>query len=391
MVAEELDTSRGPSYSREIVEYDRLLTQIRRNERLRTLYLAVFDMYAPDSTATPEQQQAALDSLFGGDASVFKDTLSGRTIPDYLQNQIEFYDSRIDGLTQQAFTVAPQLAQRDLFYVPFDDRPEQPSRGVPVRLGGQMFMVSPDTAASLAQRNYEFNSLSAGEAARLGQDMFFFNNLSARDVEGIAVQLRSADRLDDDLKFRIDDARAAGLRDERRIELQALGVQAQFAGLELTRRGQMVDALGQDFAFQISIGRMSYEEAAVRMETVDRALTQRREEREQLLQFAVRESSLRTVNGETVTRLPGAEQLAAILSQSTGQTFNVEDFDLPVGRIDPQQAGQDVIDAGAFESPIPGLLQGLQSTREAMAALLNAPVATSMVSDGATRMVTEGV
>ena len=46
---------------------------------------------------------------------------------------------------------------------------------VPVTVGGQTFNVSPNTAASLAQRNFEFNTLSAGDRNRFLTDLLQMN------------------------------------------------------------------------------------------------------------------------------------------------------------------------------------------------------------------------
>ena len=66
-------------------------------------------------------------------------------------------------------------------------------------------------------------------------------------------------------------------------------------------------------------------------------------------------------------------------------------LELGVTFIDPQQAGQDVINAGAFESPLPGLQQGLASTREAINSILGVRLGTKAVNQEATAQIAEGI
>lgn len=176
------------------------------------------------------------------------------------------------------------------------------------------------------------------------------------------------------------------------LAIQKRQVEAQFIQLELSRRGQMVEALSQDMAHQIELGRLTYTEASLNLDRVDRALTQRRAERQDLLQYGVTRASLsQNALGETVTTLPGAAQLAAILGGATGQMFGSDFGKLGVGAINPQQAGQDVLNGSAYQSPIPGLVASLGSTREQIGAILGAPLAGPAVAAGAAEMVAQGV
>ena len=174
----------------------------------------------------------------------------------------------------------------------------------------------------------------------------------------------------------------------RQSEL-ALSELSVLGNLDLAQRGLEIQALTQDFAHQIELERMTYEEARQRLDTINAALTQRRAEREQLLQFAVTERSLRA--GGTETLLPGGEQLAAILSQATGQEFGPDFAQIPAGRIDPEAAGQDVVRAGSFQSPIPGLTAGLEASREAISAIIGAPLAGELTTQTATNAIVEGI
>ena len=293
---------------------------------------------------------------------------------------------------QQAWTMFPQLAPNDIGWLSFEERPKFGQQTQKIEIGGQTFDVSSETAASLAQRNLEHGSLSAGQSAQLGQDMYQFNNLSAAQIANIQVQLQQENRLTEQMKFEVQEAQKNRQVQLAQLELQKAGVQAQFAGLELQRRGQVVQAISEDFAHQIELGRMTYMEAQQRLDTVDKAMTQRRLEREQLLKYAVSSASIHmTAAGEEVTRLPFAEQLVEILSQSTGQKFNVSSFELPVQRINPEAAGQAALNAGAVASPIPALQQGLAAAREAINANLGAPVGTPLANEAAIQNAVKGI
>jgi hypothetical protein len=172
------------------------------------------------------------------------------------------------------------------------------------------------------------------------------------------------------------------------LDLAEQRIFADFQGLELERRGQMIEALGQDLARQISIGRMTFEAATLKLQTIDTAFSQRRAEREQALQFAVRKSSLRA--GGTETLLPGGKQLEALLAQATGQDFTGF-ATLPAGKIDPDATAQAVVQAAAFDDPVPGLTGALGATREAINAIVGVPIGTELVTDGATKKIVEGI
>jgi hypothetical protein len=396
--------------------YRRIRERVWRDMRIRDVYAqSLRTMTAADSTAADIQK--ALEAAFGagGAASAGGSTSSlaelegggaaGTTVNfngspggiyAELRRQIDFYDGEIEANIERLTTISPFQANHD--FPGFVDQKELVAasgggtRLATVSLGGQQFTVQADTAATLAQRNFEFNNLSAGEAARLNQDLLEFNNLSAFQVEQVNDQLRTQDRLDEQLMFEINDAAVGRQIQRQQVALQAAGVAAQFGGLELQRRGQIVDALAQDMAFQIEIGRMSTEEAMANLNRIDTALNQRRAEREVLLQFAVREASVRRdATGQEVTTLPGAAQLAAILGQSTGQQFTEDFGTLATTRVDPEGVGAQVLEESAFDSQIPALREGLQQTREGINAILGAPVGTKAVSDAVTQQAIEGL
>lgn len=176
---------------------------------------------------------------------------------------------------------------------------------------------------------------------------------------------------------------------EDNIAIAKQQVAAQFAGLELQRRGQMVEAIGADYERQVDIGRMTYEEARLNLDRIDRAFTQRRQEREQVLQFAVTQSSLRA--GGTETQLPLSGALAAILSQGTGQAITEEMFRLPVTNVNPEAAFQGVLGASQFSSPIAGLTQQAGAARAAIEAVLGAPQGSQAASAAMAAQAAQGV
>ena len=175
-----------------------------------------------------------------------------------------------------------------------------------------------------------------------------------------------------------------------RVEFQtqtALGL----ANIDIAQRGQWVSALGQDMANRIQIGMLTYEEARTDVNTVVQALNQRRADTELALKYAVPKSSIFVdANGQRMTRLPGAEALSNILADSTGQRINGL-FDLPVGTIDPNSSANDVVRAGQYTSPIPGLMSDLNSTRDMVSKVLSAPVADAEVARAAAAKITGGM
>ena len=268
---------------------------------------------------------------------------------------------------------------------------QSPAALTTVEIGGAFFSVTPDLAARIAQSNFEFGNLSANDRAQLNRDLLMFNNLSASEVANIELQLRTQDRLDTDLLFRVNQAQEQRAIDLQRLEFERLGVEATFQGLELQRRGQMVVALGQDMANQVAVESLVYEEANLNLDRMSTALTQRREEREVQLELAVKRESLITRGGEVLTRLPFAGQLQAALEGVTGAPVDPREFELPTGVIDPNAVARQVIEASDFISPIQGLRSALQQTRGAIASVTGAPLASSVVAQGATDQITEGL
>lgn len=232
---------------------------------------------------------------------------------------------------------------------------------IPVAGGGSVTLnVSPDTAASIAQRGFEFSE-------NLKFDLMKFNNLSERDIaelEQSASQFaRGETRLDIDLAFRINDAQARLGIAQQDLALRVQGLGLQRAGLEIT-------ALADDWNRLAQIGQLTYQEVATNLSRIDTALNQRRASREELYRFAVTEASLIQRGGETLTRLPFSEQIAMALSGLSGGPVSPEQLDLPITRINPEAEGQAVVDATEFTSPIPGLQQAARTTGQQIERIL---------------------
>lgn len=211
---------------------------------------------------------------------------------------------------------------------------------------------------------------------------------NTRDGHAYSVNIDTGDRtdlglvafpeIDPEKKFRFD------------VLATAANLEQSMAGLELQRRGQVLKAIGDDFSNQVALGQMVYTEANLNLDRVDRAFTQRREERAQLLKYAVTRSSLRMRNGEERTLLPFGGQLAGILSEATGKKFGEQDFELSTTYISPDQAARDVLGASAYDSPIPGLTQSMQQARASMDAVLGAPMGSQAATQQITQMAIPG-
>ena len=160
---------------------------------------------------------------------------------------------------------------------------------------------------------------------------------------------------------------------ERTFALEALQTDIAFKGLELTQRGLEIQALGQDFANQVMLGRMAFEQAQLNLNRVNSAFDVRRQEREVALSFAVKQSSIRVLpDGSRVTRLPFAESIARRLG------LPISEFELPVGEVNPEAAAQALLDATSFEDPIPALQGQAADTAGAIDTILGAPLPSSI-------------
>lgn len=212
---------------------------------------------------------------------------------------------------------------------------------------------------------------------------------NTRDGHAYAVNIDTGDRqdlgvvafpdIDPERKFRFD------------VLSTAASLEQQMAGIELQKRGMAMKVIADDFSNQVALGNMVYTEANLNLNRIDSALTQRREERAQLLKYAVKKSSLRMRDGQEVTLLPFGNQLAQMLSEVTGKSFTEKDFELSTTYINPEGAASDVMNASSFNSPIPGLQQSAQQARASMDAVLGAPYGGQQATQQLTQMAIPGV
>ncbi len=156
---------------------------------------------------------------------------------------------------------------------------------------------------------------------------------------------------------------------ERTFALEAQRTDIAFRGLELQARGLQVQALGQDFANRIALGRMEFEEAQLNLNRINSAFEVRRQERDVALKFAIASTSVRTLpDGTRVFRSPLAEATAQALGLPPGS------LDLPVGVVNPEASAQALLNATQLDSPIPDLEAQAAATATSTQALLDAPL-----------------
>lgn len=173
---------------------------------------------------------------------------------------------------------------------------------------------------------------------------------------------------------------------EANLAISKQQVAIQFAGVELQRRGLLVNAQSDFMAREIELGRLTYEEARTNLDRINIAFDQRRKDLVIQLQHAVSRTSLRTnAAGETVTALPLGAELAGILGVAPSN------FELPVTAVNPDATGQAVLDASAFQSPQAGLRAQLDAARAAVAGIIGAPGASGLVADTAGQAAVQGV
>lgn len=310
-----------------------------------------------------------------------------------LRAQVRYLEDDNESLIDRMYTAAPDVAAT---YFPeyFDaDRAKDirslygtggsaPSYQFQVGDGGEVYRISSSgsfeylkTIPELAQKSTQIvNDARTGHSYALTLDSA--GNVTGRTDLG---QFSYAE-VDPERKFRLD------------LLNSAAAAEASLAGIELERRGQVVNVIAQDIANMFDLGRMTYEESTLNLNRINSALEQRRAERQQLFAYGVREASIRRdASGREVTVLPFARQTAGILGQATGQQFTEDDFTLDVTRINPEQAGQDVINSSAFTSPIPGLMAAIESARNAMQATVNQPLADMAVTNTLIAEATKGV
>ena len=248
-------------------------------------------------------------------------------------------------------------------------------RGEVIRMSSAGSFEIIGTRPELANKTTQvINDTTSGHAYALVLDVD--GNVTARTDLGKVGYAE----IDPERKFRMD------------VLTSAASIEQSMAGIELQRRGQVVNAIGEDFARQVQIGTLTLNEAQLNLNRIDTALTQRRAERQQILQYGVTEASLRTnAAGERVTQLPFSSQLASILSATTGRPFSEGDFQLGVAAVNPEQAASDVMTGSSFTSAIPGLTQQAASTSSLINAIVNAPLAATPASAAVQKAATAAI
>lgn len=261
---------------------------------------------------------------------------------------------------------------------------------VPVIFDGRTFMVSPSEALSFFQDqsgqvqiavpdtngNIVPMTVDAATALRYYSDLVFQGTVSA-DTAATLNQRAAEQSLNLDFQRTVLDVEETRFQRQQAQREFEFGVDTALAlqGLNLQSKSLEIQALANALSAEIDIGRMTFDEARLNLDRVSEAMNQRREDQLLLVESAVKQSSLRTdpVTGELVSQLPFSQQLATAFSQAFGQTFSEDQFSIAAGVVNPQQAGQDVIESTAFVSPIPGLTESLISTTNAIQGTLAAP------------------
>lgn len=319
-----------------------------------------------------------------------------QTTPSEVLAQIKYYEDTNETLVDQIYNANPEMGAA---YFPeyFDaDRAKDlrdlyggggaasagPSYQFQIGGGGEVYRISSAGTIEYVQTIPEL----ANKTTQVMND--------ARTGESFAVTFDGAGNMTG--RTSLGKTGYAEIDPERqfRLEMLSAGAAAESSlnGIELERRGQVVNAIVQDVANQFEFGRMTHDEALLNLNRVNSALEQRRAEREQLFAYGVRQASVRRDSaGNEVTTLPFGRQTASILGQATGREFSEEDFTLDVTRINPEQAGRDVINGSAFTSPLPGLMAAIEGARTAMDATVNSPLGNSAVTETLIAEATAGV
>lgn len=388
--------------------YKRVLEDLTRHEKMVAGYQSIYDQaYQLLNTgsgldaATRERFRGAVTSMAEALGLVDPGSKAPVPIPAVMQAlnaQIKFEQEQIDSSADQLFTINPNLAATQKPGLANKKRLEAAGVDLSAPSKNQVAQVlqGPDGSISVVMNDGTVTDKGKFPQFAKGTAYTF-----QTDRSGALVAINPndpKDRVVVDKNFGFAEIDPAVLRTDSidqhkdNIGIAQQQVAASFAGVEVQRRGIMVSALGQDMANQVAIGRMTYDEAQLNLDRIDKAFTQRRLERDQMLQYAVSRTSLRVNSaGEQVTALPGGAQLAAILSQSTGQHFDPSIADLPTMTIDPQRTAQQLIDASRYDSPIPGLRSSLDATRQAVGAIVGAPLATKITADAATGAALKGM
>lgn len=337
------------------------------------------------SKAAPSATALLAAGILGkdGSATTGGDAAAVTAYIEYLQDQVESNVGRMVAiapeLTAQHFSLnLDQLKKaQDIFGPKGGGAADRVRYAIQIGPNGEIIRTNDaggfeivDTRPELAQKQTQVTTNEmTGEAFALTLDSQ--GNVTNR----VSLGQVAFPQVDPAQKFRFDVLNAAA------------SIEQSMAALDVTKRGQIIEAIGEDFARQVQVGQLEQNEARLNLDRIDKAMTQRREERKELLRFAVTRESLRTnAAGETVTRLPFASQIASILTSATGRKFSDSDFEVGVGYINPDQAAQDIINGSTYNSSVPGLRDGIASTRDAINRIINSPQAPQVASAAITNM-----
>jgi hypothetical protein len=322
-------------------------------------------------------------------------TINASSLSDILSNKDSYgpaIDSYVAGLSRQeetlrrdAWAISPEasisdrytmdvgeaLKYKQLFSVPAGERPERTKYQVQFAENGQSLIIGDDGSVrkgglfpELANKTTQVvNDTTTGHAYALVIDND--GNVTNRvDIGQVGFP-----EVDPERKFQLD------------ILTRSSEAETALAGIELQRRGQILQALGDDWARQVQLGTVQVQEVQLNLDRINSAFENRRKEREVALKYAVSQSSLfKSASGETMTRLPFANQLAGILSSATGQAFTGEELSLPVGYVNPDQAARETLSGTSYNSAVPGLVQGIQQTRDAVDRIVGQPLGDMAVT-----------
>ena len=164
-----------------------------------------------------------------------------------------------------------------------------------------------------------------------------------------------------------------------RETLTALGqlesARANRAGEGLAREGNQIAAIGQQLAARARLGDLTLADAEQRRRSIDTAFTQRRAELVQAAPFAVNPDDVfESESGQQLVELPLAGSIGSLLTFA-GVPDVEEDFGtVPVFNTNPDAVGQGVLDASAFDSPVPGLAAATDTADAQFANLFSRPV-----------------
>lgn len=164
-----------------------------------------------------------------------------------------------------------------------------------------------------------------------------------------------------------------------RETLTALGqletVRANRAGEVLAREGNQINAIGQQLAARARLGDLTLRDADQRLANIDTAFTQRRAELVQAAPFAVNPDDVfESESGQLLVDLPLAGSIGALLTLA-GVPGVGEDFGtVPIFNTNPDAVGQAVLDASAFDSPVPGLAAATDAADIQFAELFSQPI-----------------